>query len=111
MKSRTAGITMIESLTLLLPPVAQLSTGGIGGFLAGYAIKKIIKIAMIFLGIGFLSLLYLSQKDLISINYGKVADGISTSLTGITSLLSTTMPLLPFTSSFAAGFTLGIWKG
>ncbi len=102
---------MIESLTLLFPQVAQLSAGGVGGFLAGYAIKKIVKIAVVFLGMGLLSLLYLSQKDIISINYGKLIDGISTVLTEIPGFLSTTIALLPFTSSFAAGFTLGIWKG
>ncbi len=91
--------------------MAQLSAGGVGGFLAGYAIKKIVKIAVVFLGMGFLSLLYLSQKDIISINYGNLIDGISTALTEVPGFLSTTVALLPFTSSFAAGFTLGIWKG
>ncbi|MFQ6064173.1 MAG: FUN14 domain-containing protein [Candidatus Bathyarchaeia archaeon] len=102
---------MIESLTLLLPQVAQLSAGGVGGFLAGYAIKKIVKIILVFLGIGFLSLIYLSQKDIISINYEKLIDGISTALTEAPSFFSTTIALVPFTSSFAAGFTIGIWKG
>ena len=102
---------MIESLTPLLPQLAQLSTGGVGGFLAGYAIKKIVKLAVFFMGLGFLSLLYLSQKEIVSINYGKLIDAVSTSLTEVTGFLSTAITLLPFASSFAAGFTLGIWKG
>ena len=102
---------MIESLTPLLPQLAQLSTGGVGGFLAGYAIKKIVKLAVFFMGLGFLSLLYLSQKEIVNINYGKLIDAVSTSLTEVTGFLSTAIAILPFASSFAAGFTLGIWKG
>ena len=102
---------MIESLTPFLPQLGQLSTGGVGGFLAGYVIKKIVKLAVFFMGLGFLSLLYLSQNGIISINYGKLIDAISTSLTEVTGFLSTIITLLPFASSFAAGFTLGIWKG
>ena len=102
---------MIESLTLLLPPLAQLSTGGVGGFLAGYAIKKIVKILVFFLGLGFLSLLYLSQRSIISIDYGKLIEAISTSLPAVTGFLSTAITILPLASSFAAGFALGIWKG
>jgi uncharacterized membrane protein (Fun14 family) len=102
---------MIESVASFLPQLAQLSTGGVGGFLAGYVTKKIVKLAVFFLGLGFLSLLYLSQKEIVSINYGKLIDGISTALTEVPGFLSTTIALLPFTSSFAAGFTLGIWKG
>ncbi len=102
---------MIESLTPLLPQLAQLSAGGVGGFLAGYAIKKIVKIAVFFMGLGFLSLLYLSQKDIIGINYGKLIDAISTSLTQVPGFLSTAITILPLTSSFAVGLALGIWKG
>lgn len=102
---------MIESLAPFLPQLAQFSTGGVGGFLAGYVVKKIVKIAVFFMGLGFLSLLYLSQKDIISINYGKLIDAISTALTEVPGFLSTTIALIPLASSFAAGFILGIWKG
>jgi len=102
---------MIESLTPFLPQVAQLSAGGVGGFLAGYAIKKILKLVLVFLGLGLLSLLYLSQNGIININYENLMDAISTSLTGVTGFLSTAIPVIPFASSFAAGFALGIWKG
>jgi uncharacterized membrane protein (Fun14 family) len=110
-KNADAGIRMIEPLTLLLPPLAQLSAGGVGGFLTGYLIKKIVKIIVFFLGLGFVSLLFLSQRGIISIDYGKLIDAISTSFTEVTSFLSTTITLVPLASSFAAGFALGLWKG
>ncbi len=102
---------MIESLTLFLPQLAQLSTGGVGGFLAGYAIKKIIKLILFFLGLGSLFMLYFSEKGILSINYEKLVDTISSSIPTITHFLSTIVAFLPLASSFAAGFALGIWKG
>ena len=102
---------MIESIDLLLPQLAQLSTGGFGGFLAGFFIKKIVKIIVFFLGLGFLCLLFLSQRGIISINYEKLIDAVSTSLPQVAAFLSTAVALLPFASSFAVGFALGIWKG
>lgn len=102
---------MIESLTLLLSQLAQLSAGGVGGFLAGYVVKKIVKLILFFLGLGFLSLLFLSQRGIISIDYEKLIEAISTSLITVTGFLSTTITLLPLASSFAVGFALGIWKG
>ncbi len=102
---------MAESITLLLPQLAQLSTGGFGGFLAGFFLKKIVKIIVFFLGLGFLALLFLSQRGIISINYEKLIASISGSLTTAIGFLSTTIPLLPFASSFGIGFALGMWKG
>ena len=102
---------MIESISLLLPELAQLSTGGFGGFLAGFVIKRIVKIIVFFLGLGFLALLLLSQRGIISINYEKLVDAVSASVPQIATFLSTALALLPFASSFAVGFALGIWKG
>ena len=102
---------MIEALTFLLPQLAQLSTGGVGGFLAGFVIKKIVKILLFFLGLGGLALLYLSQRGIISINYEELISAISTSLADFAGFLSATVTLLPFASSFGVGFAMGIWKG
>ena len=102
---------MIESLTLLLSPLAQLSSGGVSGFLTGYVVKKIVKVIVFFLGLGFVSLLFLSQRGIISINYEKLISAISGSLTTATGFLSTTITFVPLASSFAAGFALGLWKG
>jgi uncharacterized membrane protein (Fun14 family) len=102
---------MIDALTSLLAPLAQLSIGGFGGFLTGYAIKKIIKMAVFFLGLGSLCLLYLSHGGIISINYDNLADAVSAALPQMISFFSTVFAILPLASSFAAGFGLGMLKG
>ena len=102
---------MMEALTFFLPQLAQLSTGGVGGFLAGFVIKKIVKILLFFIGLGALALLYLSQRGIISINYEELISAISTSLADVAGFLSATVALLPFASSFGVGFAMGIWKG
>ena len=99
---------MSDLFTNILFP---LSTGGAGGFLIGYATKKIVKILMIFLGLCSLSLFYLVHIGMIDINSDKIAEATSSLLAQTAGFLSTTIAYLPFSGSFATGFALGIMKG
>ncbi len=99
---------MSDAFTNILFP---LSTGGAGGFLIGYATKKIVKILMFFLGLGSLSLFYLVHIGMIDINSEKLAEATSSLLAQAAGFFSATMAYLPFSGSFAAGFALGIMKG
>ena len=95
------------------PLIFQLGVGGAGGFLAGYAVKKIAKILAFFAGIYFLSLLYLNQTGVINVNYEKFLEIISGFATNeqVTNLFSMAVASLPFTASFAAGLIFGLKKG
>jgi uncharacterized membrane protein (Fun14 family) len=88
-----------------------LSIGGTGGFLIGYAIKKIGKILMLFLGLYSLSLFYLAHIGVIDINSEKLAEAASNLLAQAAGFISAAIAYLPFSGSFAAGFALGIMKG
>ena len=99
---------MSDLFTNILFP---LSTGGAGGFLIGYATKKIVKILMFFLGLCSLSLLYLAHTGVININSQKLAEATSSFLAQTAGFLSAAIAYLPFSGSFAAGFALGIMKG
>ena len=99
---------MSDLFTNILFP---LSTGGAGGFLFGYATKKIVKILMFFLGLCSLSLFYLVHIGVIDINSDKLAEATSSLLAQTVSFLSATIAYLPFSGSFATGFALGIMKG
>jgi len=99
---------MNDLLTNVLFP---LSTGGAGGFLIGYATKKIVKILMFFLGLCSLSLFYLVHIGVIDINSEKLAEATSSLLAQAAGFFSATIAYLPFSGSFAAGFALGIMKG
>jgi len=89
----------------------SLSIGGVGGFLIGYATKKIIKILMVLLGLYALSLFYLMHVEVIKLNSEKLLETMSSLVAQIVGFLSSTLTYLPLSGSFAAGFTLGIVKG
>lgn len=99
-----------------------VTTGG-GGFLGelllGYAIKKVIRIAAIVLGLFFAGLAYLQYQQIASINWDRV-EGSITGLTNatigtlndnsITTVMMSTFGI-PLASSMASGFTVGFLKG
>lgn len=99
---------------VLSPLVYQLGVGGIGGFIVGYAAKKISKLIVILIGLFFILLLYLGSSGIININYAKLFEA----LTGLLNFagqaagwLVGLISILPFVGSFAAGFALGFKLG
>ena len=84
----------------ILPSIVyQLGVGGIGGFLVGYAIKKISKLIVVLIGLFILFLIYLGTSGIIDINYEKLVEA----LTGLfifagqaTAWLISLLSLLPF---------------
>jgi len=98
---------------MIEPLIFQIGVGGAGGFLAGYAVKKIAKILAFFAGLYFLSLLYLSQTGVLNINYERfleITSGLATNQQA-TNFLFATIASLPFTGSFVAGLIIGLKKG
>ena len=68
---------MVETLSEILTPVVyELGLGAVGGFVVGYALKKIAKIFLIVIGIFIAALLYLGARDIISINFGALWSAI-----------------------------------
>lgn len=96
---------------VLNPFISQFSAGGIGGFLVGYAVKKIVKIIGFLLGLSVLALFYLDHVGLISVNYGRLTEAVSGFLQGAVEILPAIIGYLPLATSFTAGLALGIMKG
>ncbi|MEW6604316.1 MAG: FUN14 domain-containing protein [Thermoproteota archaeon] len=103
---------------------ASVSSGGIAGFLIGYAVKKGIKIIMTIAGLFLAGLAYLNYQGLIKVDWNQVVSissnavsEFSTSAGGYASAVDTqVIPTLmnfgvPLTGSFATGFVLGCLKG
>jgi uncharacterized membrane protein (Fun14 family) len=62
----------------ILPPLAfQMGAGGIGGFIVGYAIKKLSKLIAVIIGLFLIALIYLGTQGIISINYSALWDALS----------------------------------
>ena len=91
--------------------VYQLGIGGTGGFLIGYAAKKIAKIIAVFLGLYAASLLYLNHVGVIIVNYERFMSVASGSATSIANFFASSLSGLPFSAGFVGGFVLGMKKG
>jgi len=102
-------------MSAVLPSVVyQLGVGGLGGFIVGYAIKKISKLIIVLMGLFIIFLLYLGTRGIISVNYGELWGALA-SLLGFAgqaaAWLVGLISLLPFMGSFLAGFLLGFKLG
>lgn len=99
----------------ILPSILyELGLGSLGGFIIGFAIKKLSKLILFLLGLFVLFLVYLNVKGVLSLNYEALFSFISELLGavgGAFSWLVHTIALLPFAASFVAGFLLGLKLG
>ena len=99
---------------IITPVVYQLGLGADGGFVVGFALKKIAKLFIIVLGIFVIALLYLGASDIIDINFGALWSAVGGWLGGVgeaASWLVGLIALIPFIGSFMAGFFLGFKLG
>jgi uncharacterized membrane protein (Fun14 family) len=121
-------MTIIESFG---PTVATLGGGFFVGVLIGYAVKKVIKIVAVIVGLFLAGLAYLQSQQIANINWNKlqaVSEGaittLSNGLTQIPGISSSdyghnataassamTSFSIPLTGSMSAGFTIGFMKG
>jgi uncharacterized membrane protein (Fun14 family) len=120
-------MSIIESFG---PTAAIMGGGFFIGILIGYALKKVIKLVAVIIGLLFLAgLAYLQYHQIASINWNKlqtVSEGAVMTLTnlmtqipgvGYTSDQTSTVSLamtsfgIPLTGSMSAGFTIGFIKG
>ena len=98
--------TLNESFTHIL---FQLAIGGIGGFLIGYAIRKVIKVALI-VGVVIFSLIFLAYANVIDLDYSGLSETASSLVNAINPALNLLTPLLahiPFIVSLVLGIFLG----
>jgi len=105
---------MLSLSNIMTPMISELGVGGVGGFVVGFAIKKVAKIVAIIIGLGFVALQYLSYKGVILIDYDAVRNwmlNLTGQTAGLQSLITDIILHIPFGASFAFGFYLGLKKG
>ena len=106
----------IESFS---PTLFSIGSGGVIGFLVGFAIKRVIKILAVIAGIFFGVLMYLQSQSLISVNWDKLQSMSQSMLITIANSLTDTGQIstiagnlgIPLTGGLAAGFAIGLMKG
>jgi uncharacterized membrane protein (Fun14 family) len=104
----------------------ELFAGTVGGgfligFITGYAIKKVIKLAAVIVGLFFAALAYLQYQRILNVDWHKVQavsqNGIDWATYALTHVLSTSATHLgtnigiPLVSGVSAGFALGLVRG
>lgn len=62
---------------IVSPLAFQLGVGGVGGFIIGYALKKLSKLVLFLTGVFVLALIYLSTRGIININYDALWNALS----------------------------------
>jgi uncharacterized membrane protein (Fun14 family) len=105
--------------TYTISPLAATIGGGFfGGVLLGYAIKKIVRIATIIVGLFIAGLAFLQYQQMAFINWDKFEVSIAALASAMTStinensiLLTTSNFGIPLSGSMASDFTVGFLKG
>jgi uncharacterized membrane protein (Fun14 family) len=115
----------------LYSSVAAVGGGFFVGILIGYALKKVVKILAIVVGLFFAGIAYLQYQQILNINWNKLqatshnaittlanaTTQISNHINNITDGNNHTIPLaisnlgIPLTGSMAMGFAIGFMKG
>jgi uncharacterized membrane protein (Fun14 family) len=93
---------------------SQLAMGVLVGFLIGFAMKKITKIALALACVFFLTLAYLEYSNFIAVNYEAVALAVNDLLQKIGAKLVIPAFIasnLPILISFGGAMVLGFKKG
>ncbi|WP_457752121.1 FUN14 domain-containing protein [Thermococcus sp.] len=89
----------------------DMGVGAVVGFITGFALKKLMKLAMALIGAYLLSLFWLQQKGVITINTDKLFNLAAGWSSEILTLGQKIMGILPGTTAFLAGFYIGFRKG
>jgi uncharacterized membrane protein (Fun14 family) len=105
----------VESLS---PTLFSVGSGGVIGFLIGFAIKKVMKILAVVVGIFFGAMMYLQSQGIINVDWDKLQQVSRSLLTNLGNSLTDTSQIstiagnlgIPLTGGLAAGFAIGIMK-
>jgi len=98
---------------------AGIGGGFFGGLLLGYALKKVVKLIAVIVGLFIAGIAYLQYQQIASFNWDKI-EGTIIALANVTTntfndhsieTLAVTNFGIPLTSSISIGFTIGFLKG
>ena len=91
---------------ILTPIIYQLGTGGIGGFLLGYLIKKVLKFALIIGGFA-LVFFYFAFDKVIEVNSAQLLARAEEIVTASSQFLSPLLSNISFSGSLILGVITG----
>jgi uncharacterized membrane protein (Fun14 family) len=99
---------------------AIVGGGFFGGLLLGYALKKVVKVVAIIVGLFIAGLAYLQYQQIAAFDWNRIEVLASTALGNVTSQITNSQEAIafsmsnfgiPLTGSMSAGFAVGFMKG
>jgi uncharacterized membrane protein (Fun14 family) len=99
---------------------ASIGGGFFGGLLIGYALKKVIRIAAVVVGLFLAGLAFLQYQQIAAIHWHKVEGAITKLAAATTNIINDNNNVavaamsnlgIPLASSMSVGFTIGFMKG
>ncbi len=99
------------------PYIGQITFGGLAGFVAGYALKKVGKVAAIALGLFLVGLQLLAYYGYVTVDWTRIQHSVDPllgkdQLEGMwQGLLNVLTYNAPFAGGFAAGLVWGLKRG
>jgi uncharacterized membrane protein (Fun14 family) len=91
--------------------LTDLGYAGFAGFVVGFAVKKLINLFLMFVGLYLLSLFWLQSKGIIDINWEKFWVLFKSLFHGVDAFVKGALKTVAFSSAFAGGFFLGFKAG
>jgi uncharacterized membrane protein (Fun14 family) len=96
-----------------------VGSGGLIGFLVGFALKRVMKILAVIIGLFFGALIYLQSQTIINVNWDKLESISESSLSVISNYMTNTEQIstimrnlgIPLAGGLSAGLVLGFSKG
>lgn len=110
------GIFLTAALVeAVAPGLGQATLGGVVGYALGFALKKIIKILLIFTGVFIALTTVLASQNIISVNWPLVENYfneiLQNSNISFENLIQWLGAYIPVTGGLVAGFFIGFRKG
>lgn len=98
---------------------STIGGGFIAGLVTGWALKKVIKLAAVVVGLFLGALIYLQSQTILNINWNNLQSVSETTLSTIGNSITNTGEIsnimgnvgIPLTGSLSAGFVIGFLKG
>jgi len=91
--------------------ITDLGYAGFLGFVVGFAVKKLMNLFLMMVGLYLLSLLWLQSKGIISINLDQLFMLIKSIFSGLDAFVKGALKTVAFSSAFAGGFFIGFKTG
>jgi uncharacterized membrane protein (Fun14 family) len=99
---------------------ATIGGGFVGGILLGYALKKVVKLIAVVVGLFLAGLAYLQYQQIAYFDWDKIERMITATFGNVTSQIFSSQDIssfafanlgIPLTSGMSAGFAVGFMKG